>query len=161
MSAYVVDREHIRYLVNAMQSLTDRYSRKARWFHNGIWHEMERVGDRKRAAEVGQMLWDANIKSVCHRYPDCSLDANTPPGPIGETYLYNKHVPLVDYPDPVQVIKACHCYEHQSCESDDWPESEACAFIRHLEGLAVRHLRGYDEAVWGAPFLHMEDTDNA
>ena len=35
--------------------------------------------DHAQAARVGQLLWDENVHSVQHRYPDC----DDLPGPVG------------------------------------------------------------------------------
>ncbi len=147
MSAYVVDREHIRYLVDAGLAY-DVY-----WYHGG---EPHRLGSQQSSrpsddpARVGKMLWDENIASVSHRYPDDSWGEW--PGPIGENYIYGRHVPYVRLRfDPVEVIKAAHCLDYQSCEHPGWRESEARAYVEGLIHKATQLLEGYDAAEWGAP----------
>ena len=106
------------------------------------------ISDHKRAAEVGQMLWDANLESVRHRYTDCK--GNDLPGPIGEDFEYSEHKPgfFGTAIDPVAVLKACDGFEYQACEHDGWPASEAKAFIDNLRSRAWTSLPGYDEAAW-------------
>lgn len=151
MSAYIVDRETIIYLVSAATSrqLLGHHGHAHRWYHAGEHHELA-CGDHARAVEVGQMLWDACIESVSARYPNDTKESL--PGPIGETYVYDKHKPLIFHGfDPVQVLKTCHCWQYQSCEVEGWQESEANTFIEALISYACRALPGYEEAEWGAP----------
>ena len=49
---------------------------------------------------------------------------------------------------PIDVIKACHCQEYQSCEHDGWETSTAKAIVDAIEGAASRALPGYDDAPW-------------
>lgn len=151
MSAYIVDREHIAFLVCAAMSRS--ISR-----HTFTWYikadqrnEQLGSGDLEKAVEVANMLWLENIKSVSHRYPGES--SATLPGPIGGEFVIEaKHLPLwwAGF-KPVNVLKACDCYEYQSCEHDGWESSDACAFINRLRAAAWHSLAGYDDAAWGAP----------
>lgn len=149
MSAYIVDRDHIRYLVSAAVRL-DRDA--LRWFHANVWHELP-TRDRERASQVGQMLWDENIRSIEGRYPGTKGKPDRMPGKSDDGMLVYSHA-SGDWPgpiDPVQVLKSCNCYEYQSCEHEEWSASEAHAFIEALRARAVRTLPGYEAAAWGAP----------
>jgi len=149
MSAYIVDKNHITYLLAA--AMARRIGNGAfHWYHDGKWLELT-PGDYDRAAEVGNMLWRENVKSVSHRYPNES--SGTLPGTKEPSYVVTPHDVnrLFESFDPVQVIKACHCYAYQTCEHDEWEASEAHAFIKALESAAVHVLPGYDKAEWGAP----------
>jgi hypothetical protein len=89
------------------------------------------------------MLLAENFRSVNHRYaeegePAGMYEYREPKvGPIG----YN----------PVQVLKAIHCLEYQSCEHPEWETSEARAFLKALEARTIRKIPGYDAAEWGPP----------
>ena len=149
MSAYVVDREHIIYLVRAAQALSiTRYGMS--WYHDGQHHELK-GGDLTEEIRVANMLWQENITSVRYRYPDDTFD--TMPGPIGETYVMDERdlTFFWDAFNPIQVIKSCNCYEYQACEHPGWETSEAHCFIDSLKEHAMRSLPGYDDAEWGAP----------
>jgi hypothetical protein len=150
MSAYIVDRNHILYLLaSAVSPVITPHGRLA-WFHEGEWSEVH-PGDLERTADVANMLWRENIASVSARYPNES--SATLPGPCNEDCVIRP----ADFPhsfgpfNPVQVIKSCDCYEYQSCEHDGWKTSEASAFISALRTAAQSALPGYDEAAWGAP----------
>ena len=83
------------------------------------------------------MLVTANYQSVNHRYNE-----NTPPMP-------GKYEP--DYErvlSPVQVIKACNCYDYQSCEIDNYETTDAAKCIDAIRSKAINALPGYEEAEW-------------
>ncbi len=154
MSAYIVDLDHIAYLV---QAGTSRVLGMEHVGLSWVWnidreagtHDREalRAGDWEQAQRVGQMLWDENVKSVQARYPgDREL-----PGPIGCDYQYPEDTAWFHNIDPMQVLKACDCYEYQSCEHDRWPTSEAKAYVDALRARAWTSLPGYDDAAWGVP----------
>ena len=152
MSAFVVDREHISYLVAAAESRTigSRYGDSFSWYHKKSGNRIS-LNDNTR--KVGQMLWNQNIKSVKYCYPDC--EGNDLPGPIGEDFNFHSTDLTGKWFfrsfDPVQVLKSCKCYAYQSCEDPEWEESEAFNFIESLQDSAISALPGYEEAKWGGP----------
>ncbi len=146
MSAYVVDRNHIRCLVEyaLMHGLTWVWNVK----HEPTSYDRGRLerADYKGAARMGQRLWDANVASVLCRYPG---EAGDLPGPTDEApYVYSVHAPSMVTPSPEAIIGACGCYEYQACESPIYAESEAHAIIEAIRREACRRLKGAD---WGAP----------
>ena len=150
MSAYMVNRHHITYLVAA--AMSHRICRDGlRWRHAGVSQQL-RAMDYERAAEIAQMLWDENLKSIESRYPD-SKKSRKLPGPIGEDY----EIRPADLErcwmefDPLQVIMSIHCLEYQSCEHPEWPDSEAYAFLKALEHQAINAIPGFEDCKWGAP----------
>lgn len=154
MSAYVVDREHVVYLVEAAMRL-EGYGGGLHWGWGretvGTYIPAElRPGDYDEAVRVGQMLWNECIRSVSARYPDEPV--TDLPGVEGEDYTFTRRDldPFLRI-DPVQVLKSCSCYAYQSCEHDGWETSEAYAFIDALRHRAIASLPGYEEAAWGAP----------
>ena len=152
MSAYVVDRDHIRYLVSAMLSRDITQGCAFSWYWDGDKqrHKLDPM-DPDQAGRVGQMLWDENIRSVQGRYPDCKDKPENMPGPIDEVFIYAHSFSSHETPNPVQVLKACDCYEYQSCEHEEWSTSQAKAIIDALRRDAWHSLPGYDAAAWGAP----------
>lgn len=151
MSAYIVDKNHIVYLVSAATSRTiNRHG--CRWFHGEKWLEIT-PGDYERCAEVANMLMLENIKSVSHRYPNES--SATLPGPNDKAECVIKALDFArghwDRFDAVQVLQSCNCLAYQSCEHDEWEQSEAYAFLESLKASAIHNLPGMKEAIWGAP----------
>jgi len=150
MSAYLVGRNHIQFLVKAAHAIARQDRCTFRYFHKGAWHNVDEH-DLTQNVRVGNMLWQQNIDSVGSRYK-ASLPSKMP-GPRGETFVFGDddvRVRFTDY-NPSQILKSCHCYEDQSCEHEEWKTSEAHSFIRALEHQAMRHVVGYMEAEWGAP----------
>jgi len=144
MSAYIVDRDHIAYLVEAGRRLGVHCPLS--WYHDGRHHKLNEL----TVDAVAQMLWSENVASVCSRYPDCSPDDLPGPG-MGWPYAYGVHRCTLRHVEPVQVLKSLNCYEYQSCEHDGWKASEARAFCKALRSAATHALPGYEEAAWGAP----------
>lgn len=151
MSAYMVDREHIVYLVKAAVGSRDSHFW---WTHNGQTNRIVRSGlpeDDERLVSIANMLWRENVKSVQARYQDKG-EGNLP-GRIGETYWITMGDMRFIWPgfDAVQVLKACDCYEYQSCEHEGWESSDAKAFVDALRHKWIAILPRYDDAIWGAP----------
>jgi hypothetical protein len=153
MSAYVVDHDHIRYLVSAAMDarIIGHCSSAMRWRWGGetVRRAELHFGEIEKAAEVGQMLWDENLRSVRARYPNCAADDL--PGPVDCDYVYGEHRPWFGRMDPVQVLKAIRCYAYQTCETGDYEATEAYAFLNSLEQHCIASLPGYGDAAWGAP----------
>ena len=150
MSAYLVEKKHILYLLAAATSNSiDRYGMS--WYHNNTSHKLEWC-DSERAAEVGNMLWRENMQSLSARYPKES-SATLPGCEVGEEVITPDDVNRSNWStiDPVQVLKAIDCLNYQSCEHESWEASESFAFLRSLKSRAIHALPGYDGAEWGAP----------
>jgi hypothetical protein len=111
MSAFTVGTAHIDTLVNA-----------ARAFGGAEFV------DQRAADLLGAMLWDENYRSVNHRYSESE------PTPDYRAQLVDADL------SPVAVLKAIDCYEYQSCESPDWDQTRAHAFITALRNIILgRH----------------------
>ena len=153
MSAFIVSKAHIDALVQA--GLTSGYGSTLRWRHEG--HERKLSPDT--ADVVGAMLWAENVRSVEHRYEHVAA------GELPGTYVTEapvEGVEPVELPEwiqsyqfarvrrlePVEILKAIDCYEYQSCEHEEWDESEAHTFCNELRMVTIGRLPGYDEAKW-------------
>lgn len=140
MSAYVVDPEHISYLLQAAIERNRPYG-----VYYGPYEPDNRIGYHN-ANRIGAELLAENIASVNHRYPDCALDDL--PGPIPTPsaadfqYRHSQYVNL----DPVNVLKAISGYEYQSCEHPAWETSNAKEFCDRLRHAMIDRLPGYDES---------------
>lgn len=157
MSAYMIDREHVDYLIAAAL----HYGRRGgafRWYWEapngeGLVSGELPTGDKARASEVGRMLWRENLRSIHARYPDTIDNPENIPGPCDEdfgAYTYTHPGRLLSI-DPVQVLASVKCYAYQACEHEGWKASEAKTFADALKDAAINALPGYDEAAWGAP----------
>lgn len=129
MSAFIVSTAHINALVNA--------GYRACVANSLSWY----VGAERRTLTsdnldaVGAMLMQANAASVDYRY----RETNQVP--------YYRHTFRHTRP-AVEVLKLVDCYEYQSCERPDWPQSEAHAYCAALRERLIGQLPGYDAAPW-------------
>jgi hypothetical protein len=98
----------------------------------GAFHPI-RYDDRQR---IGQVLTDENVRSVNARYGAGSEDPRE----------YVHSLWQVRELQPVEVLKALHGLNYQSCEAEGYFDTEAYAIIRGIESCAMRQLPGYDEA---------------
>ena len=146
MSAYVVDLNHINYLINAALETGDGHQ-TFRFYHNHKWHEVE----LDNADKYGQMLLDENTRSVSYRYGN---EDNTPeqlPGPVDESPIYSYTWNHYDGFKPAQVFQSIRCLNYQSCEHESWESSAAYAFLQALTLATIGRVPGFDSAEWGAP----------
>jgi hypothetical protein len=147
MSAYIVNENHIIYLVAA--ALSRRINRGSHgnftWWNN----EAKEISqyDPEAAAAFATELWQENVKSVNYRYPKdpAPIDLFTI-SPIKLDEMLNSW----DF-EPVQVLKAISCLDYQSSEHPEWETSNAHAFLEGLKNAAIGSLAGYSDAAWGSP----------
>jgi len=129
MSAFTVSEEHITAMVN---STTPSYSGDGaayRWNGKTVYFG----GNRN---EIAQKLWDENFRSVNYRYNE-NVEAPVYHGARAPRRF-----------SPIEIVKLCHSYNYQSCETPDWEETEAYAISKAIESRAIRNVAGYDEALW-------------
>ena len=151
----MIDREHVRFLINAAWALAERGSDFSWHWNDGAGMSHRSVmagGDFDRAAKIGQELWDENKRSIHARYPD-TAEGGDMPGPIGETYQYRVH--RSDYGGkfcPYQVVASCDCYRYQTCEHSGHEGTMAWGFVDELRRVALSAIlaRG-PSTTWGAP----------
>jgi hypothetical protein len=110
MSAYIVSKAHIDFLVQAALAgpsdgvgWSTRAEAQFSWHHDDRWHRLDPsadVGDEQPAAipglnsieivgpsVLGQRLLDECVASVHHRYPDTDPDDGDLPGPTNAYYM--------------------------------------------------------------------------
>jgi hypothetical protein len=143
MSAYVVEKNHIGYLVDAAYFLGVHYHYQGEW---------RRVINLERYA-LGQILWDENVKSVQYRYDE--TDRNNLPCACADAPDFIFDLPANTWPEEdyyLQVIQSCRCYDYQACEHSCYRESEAKAIIDAIQTDAVSKLLNQnDDLIWGCP----------
>ncbi len=176
MSAWLVFPDHISYLVTcALELAPDGFL--------VFGHDRLLTPDTKDA--IGQLLMDENVRSVGYRYSRDTFDEL--PGPVDKTGIRDyRHIELTLPFDPIVLLKQLDCYEYQSCECPDWPETEASAFCQVVRALAeatlpaalqrlersrwsssaqlipaYRNSDAYDAAPWGIGPCHRRLTDAA
>ena len=153
MSAYMLSRCHIDYLITAAAGPGRDHDGPLRWRAGSpaASHRLGRSGDDP--TRVGRMLWAENWASVSYRYPDVLTGGSIP----REAPDFTGPRELADYrnrpyysgqmsPPPVKILKAIAGYEYQSCEHPGWDASEAAAFCEALRHRMIGYLPGWDEA---------------
>ena len=137
MSAYLVEEQHINYLLSAA------LSRRISW-HGFSYYDSDKqtrvAVDQGNAEAIGQMLWNENGKSVDYRYSQ-----------VSERPVFTLRRLVHHSFDPVQVLKAIDSYTYQACEHPEWVDSTAHDFCQALQAMAISSLPGYEDAAWGAP----------
>lgn len=157
MSSYIVDKEHIVYLVEAAMVRighgdTTSSGPSLTWYVRGPYGEVVYIKEiyldssPEERLQLAQLLLDTNVLAVRERYPDENVK---PRYRLTVHDFRNLHweEPL----DPIQVIASCHCYEYQCSDDPDWYRTEAYAFIQALERKAILGLPGMNKAIWGCP----------
>lgn len=103
----------------------------------------------EKASLIANILREQNIRSVQERYPNIPVKDLPGDESMGVIKMSARSfADIRDYP-PMIIIKACHNVAYQSCETSDWPTTQAHTLLRTIEDAAVRALPGYDEAPWG------------
>ena len=129
MSAFVVSDKHINFLLN--------FANKHHYDQRVPQENLSfKVTDHLQ--KMAEILLAENYKSVNYRYND-----GAEPHEIEFNFVWDKSLL-----EPVQILKACDCYDSQSCETDDYCESVAHKIIAMIRKMAVESLPGYDNAKW-------------
>lgn len=148
MSAFMVGDEHINTLIGWTLSKAHGVFSEIRWVVSPEDADRNPVGIRntlgtnfryltpETASAVGQILVDANAKSIEARYEE------------DESRIYEYNAPRTLSWNPVEIMSACSCYDYQSCESDDYETSEAHAIIDAIRNLCISILCDQNHTPW-------------
>lgn len=129
MSAYLVSHDHINALATFAQ-LHNVYIN-----HWAIhWH------GKDHAKEIAEALRAANVASMTDRYNDSE--------PEPYTFKPYRNVKALT---PVQIMKACICFDYQACEVPNYETTLAAAITAAILAQAAREMPGYQEADWDMP----------
>ena len=120
MSAYIVPFAHINYLAKFAEAFIQADHGKLSYYWNG---ERKNHGD---ADIIGQILWNENYRSVNYRYKEGS------PAPPFQSIPNSRKF------DPALIFDAINGLSYQSCECDNWEETEAWAILQALRVRACR-----------------------
>ena len=133
MSAFVVSKNHIEYMLSFFMNDSDR---KLSVYHEQNWLYFDLI-EQEHFQKAADILYAQNIRSYNFRYKD-----TVESGIIEWKRNW--------YPDqsPVKVIKACDCYDYQSTETADYETTLACKIIHSIRRNAILRLEGYKEAQW-------------
>jgi len=125
MSAFVVDPHHINSLVS-WAAARGTGSNGVRYYWGRQWRDI--APDAKRVASV---LRAENVRSVNTRYSEAE-----------PAHGFKFKRVDTDHLSGADVVCACDCLDYQSCETDDWKDTEAYAALQAIREAAVRDLVG-------------------
>lgn len=89
------------------------------------------------AAHAGRLLRQQNLAAVAVRGGTSVA--------VGDGYQFR---PVTEPLDPVEVLKACHCYEDTCRDDPGWESSIARRLIHSIVRAATQRLPGYSTAPW-------------
>ena len=132
MSAWIVPHNHI----NALLTYASKQKFLNYFYLNGERHlDTQQDADLQKAAEI---LVAENYRSFNYRY-----DETTPPPPI----TFRRYPPPPNtYLSPVEILKACDCYDYQACETDGYHQSDAAKIVDQIRHNAIANLPGWEQA---------------
>lgn len=128
MSCYIVNKEHIDLLVWAGAALTDAHSATTLYVGDRSYHA---IGDRQ---EIGQLLWDANRKSVSERYDEPMTRKE-----------YKYKTPARGF-GAAEVLLAIRGYLYQTSEHPDLEDTVAFKYLMRLQTDMIHALPEMAEA---------------
>lgn len=159
MSAFIVTPEHIKelatYAVVKDRSVSMYVDPRYLKYHvkeetAKIFETLDITDNVQIAQTYACILYNENIRSVKHRYNDESFESL--PGLIEKPeYIKIELKDLLNRRvwNPVHILKMCDCLDYQSCETDDWRQSDAYQLLLAIKEAAISTLPGYEEAPWG------------
>jgi len=134
MSAWIVPHNHI----NALLTYASRQE-----FLNYFYLDEDRHLDTHQDSDLqkaSEILVAENYRSFNYRY-----DETTSSPPITFRH-YPYPPPLNTYLSPVEILKACDCYDYQACETPDYYQSDAAKIVDQIRHHAIANLPGWDKA---------------
>ena len=148
MSAYLVSPDTIDLIVSAAA----RFSRQSglMFYPDLSARDMpantgRNLSPQTDADTLAALLWDENVHSVHVRYP---RDTNQ-----AEPAYRFRHVDI-DHAaaaiDPaILVLGSIRCLRYQSCEAEDYAQTNACKLLNWIEALCISRLINVADAPWG------------
>jgi hypothetical protein len=134
MSAFMCSEKHIKSIVRFFDA--DKRYAPEKWAN-------------KTPQDLCALLEHANRVSVNHRY----RHSDGIPAVSVVEFVWTKKDDAAAPVSALVAFKLIQCLDYQSCETDDWRDSEACAFLDWLQSKAaaavIRALPAYDAAPWG------------
>lgn len=160
MSAWILSRKHIDAIITTSVKgfRTVKNGPLTRTIEDGQWTPErpsyfigevltweDQVGraplTEAEATAMGQVLWNANYRSVNARYGESRR---------APRYAFTGNGRILTL---AELAKAIHCLDYQSCEYPEWYTSKARKFLDKVEQniyrVVAHDLPGYDEAPWG------------
>lgn len=139
MSAFTLTHKHINALVHAAFFKKASYCDRDTFYiwHRGKTHMFNRTNKKTLNPDVlGQILVNQNFKSVNFRYKDKS-----------PSFKFKYELSHDQFTN-VQLLKACDCYDYQSCETPNYEQSLVAKIIDKIRSQLICSLNGYADSEW-------------
>ena len=138
MSAYLVSEKHI--------GLIAAYAHKHELTQYGICYGL----GIESIKEITTCLAKANLDSVDYRYKQDTDNTEN------KIYINNSidHAKAIN-PDVFPagyIAKQLDCFEYQSCEPENWYQSNAFKILANIRAELVKQFDDYENASWGMEY---------
>lgn len=131
MSAFICSEKHVNTIVSyAAENDISVYIKAASG--QRYWHSV-----KKDPILIAKILKQANVDSVNHRYNESDKPSRAKYKPEATAFI-----------SPIQIVKLCNCFDYQSCEVDDYDDSDAARIINSIRSNAITNIPGYNDAAW-------------
>ena len=139
MSCYIINTKNIKRIVLSFRKFFVETQHTPQVRIPGE-EQFSDITEIETMSKIGQMLIAQNYRSYNYRYEEHSEPEAFEI--TGQDLMY------VNRFTPVELLKALASYSYQSCETDDWEETEAYKLVEIIRYSAINALPGYDEAEW-------------
>jgi hypothetical protein len=105
-----------------------------------VYAARNRIGGHTDAKTIGEILHAENVKSVNYLYGESAR----PSFELSEWAAFHKF-------SEVQIVKAAHCLDYQSCEHPGWADSQALRIVQAIIAntkATEKDLPEYEAAEW-------------
>lgn len=137
MSAYVVSDKQVSAILQGVYGTTHAGFNVWQFQSDSDSYHYVMGADKSQQQEAN-LLMAENVRSVNHRYKDEELTSS-------KVVLDRNAKPL----PAIEVLKLIDNLEYQSCECDDWEQTEAYKLLCRYRKMLVPKLAGYEDAPWG------------
>jgi hypothetical protein len=141
MSAFIVSdnlvNDCLNFISNNMESHIDIFNLFKRKKHEELNKKFANLLRSEKLNYIGNYILENNYLSVNFRYNqnEKAHDFNFKPS--------YKSISIA------QFLKNIDCIDYQSCEVDNYYQSEFYYFLNRLKQFAIYRIDGYDQAQWG------------
>ena len=91
-----------------------------------------------------ELLLRQNLRSLHARYPSKEEEEPTP----DQLKIY-RNTPAAGGLGIVDIFKCVQCWQYQSCETEDYQDTQAWKYSHYVVGALISRLPGYEKAAWG------------
>jgi len=133
MSAFVLSAKHLNTLITYANVHADHMA----WCVQPSGRELC-WADCDHLQAAADILRAENERSVNYRYRE-----QMPTSTVTFRFVDTRAMPPA-----VSIVKACNCYDYQTCETPDYYGTDAARIVDAIRHTAIAQLPGYEKADW-------------